>query len=248
MSIDRTLPFDVENLLRLAVNFQALSTESRDKTRDSFRENESKGASSLRILVDSFIAKLALVMNKRSIPNPDEKKSYQITLSASFCRTHYIINDLIMCGDLIEALVLTRKQLESLTRMYEIDKTPLIKLLKHTPNVTNIFGKSGKVIYPQLSEFAHFATPRVGELLSIVEKDDLRGPSLVPEFSESAFVCYEFHVLVAIYFFTFIMDKLQEFYTDYDPKDDMVIFNNIVSLAYREKIIRPISEIPQQPD
>ena len=242
MSTGKTPPFDVENLLKLAVDFQAVSTEAREKAREVFRETEPSGESSLRILIDGFIAKLALVTNKRIISDTDEKKSYQLSLSASFCRTHYLINDLIMCGDLIEGLVLIRKQLESLTRMYELDKTPLQKLLKRTPNVTNVFGKSGKVMYPQLSEFAHFATPRVGELLSVVEKGELRGPSLVPEFSEAAFGCYEFHVLVSIYFFPFFIDKLQEFYSDYDSSEDMEIFETIVTFALKENIICPIGE------
>ena len=177
-------------------------------------------------------------MISREIKDIDEKKSYLVNLLASFCRTHYLVNDLIMGGDLIEAQVLIRKQLESLTRMYELDSAPLLKLLKKTPNVINVFNKAGKIVYPQLSEVAHFATPRVGEFLDIVEKDGLRGPSLFPTFQEYAFGCYEFHVFVAIYFLPFYIDKLQEFYPDYDAEEDTQIFQAIVSLALRAGIIR----------
>jgi hypothetical protein len=43
--------------------------------------------------------------------------SYQIGVSASYIRTHYLVGDLILAGDLVEAIVLIRKQLESPARL-----------------------------------------------------------------------------------------------------------------------------------
>jgi hypothetical protein len=144
---------NVEELLTSVCDFQADSERARAKARDSYRQNEPEQHNVFRITLDGLIVRTSKqLLNK--FDNTTDKISYQLSLSASFLRTHFIINDMILNGDLIEAFTLIRKQLEALTRLHEIDDKPLLKLLKKTPNVINLFGEGGKKIYPTLSEIA----------------------------------------------------------------------------------------------
>jgi hypothetical protein len=42
-------------------------------------------------------------------------------LVTSYVRTHFIVTDLILNGDLVEAVTLIRKQLESVARLNELE-------------------------------------------------------------------------------------------------------------------------------
>jgi hypothetical protein len=201
---------NVDELLSSACHFQADSEKARQKARESYRKIEPVQHNNFRITLDGLIVRISKQL-RYNINITTDKTSYQINLSASFVRTHYIINDMILNGDLIEAFTLIRKQLESLTRLHEIDKKPLQKLLKQTPKVINIFGKGGKILYPALSEIAHFATPRVGELLTINTFEDGRtGPSLYPAHNIDALACYDRHAYVSMYFVFWFIDFLKK--------------------------------------
>ena len=108
---------------------------------------------------------------KETIKDTNEKISYQISLSAFYVRTHFIINDMILHRDLVEANKLIGKQLESLTRLHELDVKPLQKLMCKTPNVINRFKEMEKQAYTHPSESAHFAIPRAGELLHVMGRE-----------------------------------------------------------------------------
>lgn len=140
---------------------------------------------------------------------------------------------MVLEGNLIEAFTLIRKNFESATRLNEIDKSPLTKLLRKTPNVINIFGNGGKKLYPTLSEIAHFATPRVGVLLTVNSADDGRfGPSLYPAFNVDTFACYDRHAFVSIYFCFWLIEFLKKLYKDdYDSTNDEATFYIMLSQA-----------------
>ena len=65
----------------------------------------------------------------------DEKLQYKLLLVVSFMRTHYVVNELIIYSELIEAATLMRKQLELIARMEEIDVSELEKLDKKVPQI-----------------------------------------------------------------------------------------------------------------
>lgn len=162
---------EAEKLLRAACDFQGRSLAARELSREQFRRSEPEQNNVLRILIDGQIG---LVGEKitGSIKETSPTISYQITVSASFVRTHFLVNDFILNGDLVEAMTLIRKQLESLARLHELDSAPLLKLSGKVPNIKNVLkGAAGK-IYGDLSEVAHFSTPRVAELLHIVERGE----------------------------------------------------------------------------
>lgn len=155
----------VEALLKLACDFQGESLKRREVSRETYLQNEEQHESSIRILIDGLMAKLTNVMIEKKIKDAYERKSYQINVLASVVRTHYLINNLIMDGDLVEAQILIRKQLESLTRLDELDSASLQQLPKGTPNVNNRFRNLYKTAYIPLSEVAHFGSPKVSRFL-----------------------------------------------------------------------------------
>ena len=232
----------IEDLLKNACDYQGKCLESRDQTRENYKKHEGDELNSLRMVIDGLIAKMAMDQNYKKIKDPNDKVSYQISLLVSFIRSHYLINDLFMQGDIIEAITLIRKQFESLTRLHEIDSKPLLKLHKKTPNVCNIFKKPGKMIYPKLSEVAHFGTPEVGELLQSIESGDLYGPSLIPVYHESSLGCLELNCFIVIHFLQWLIEKHKEFYDDFDGKNEELIFKHIVLQSHRLGVIRTPDE------
>lgn len=223
---------NVEDLMQNAVKFQTDLIKARDTANKKYRSKEPESHNTFRITLDGLIARSIKQLGNK-IDDPTEKISYQISLAISFVRTHFIINDLVLEGDLIEAFTLIRKNFESATRLNEIDKSPLAKLLKKTPNVINIFGKGGKKLYPTLSEIAHFGTPRVGELLTIkTEMDGRIGPSLYPVYNDNSIACYDRHAFVSIYFSFWLIDFLKKTYgKKYDHTKDESTFYIMVKLA-----------------
>lgn len=223
---------NVEELLMLAVKYQENSINFRAKANKEYRDKEPELHNTFRITLDGLIVRIVNALSEK-IENTNEKISYQISLAISFTRTHFIINDMILEGDLIEAFTLIRKNFESVTRLNEIDKTPLRKLHKKTPNVINIFGKAGKQLYPSLSEIAHFGTPRVGELLTVKSDCDGRiGPSIYPIFNENSFACFDRHAFVSIYFSFWMIEFLKSVYKDkYDSKKDDATFMIMIGIA-----------------
>ena len=226
----------IKDLLPAACDFQGDSMRAREIARDAYRRAETNEENVLRISIDGLIAQLASNMIKR-IENTDEKSSYQISLVTSYIRSHFLINDMILNGDIVEATTLIRKQLESLTRIHELDATPLAKLMKKTPNVINCFKSVGKKIYPHLSEIAHFATPRVGELLHVVKDGDLVGPSLHPRYTKSAHGSFDLQALISIYFLFWLIEKQKSWYPNIDSTSNMAVLHSVFQTALNSGVI-----------
>ena len=219
-------------LLKNTVKFQSDLIKARTKSNEDYRSEESNLHNIFRITLDGLIVRCVKQFSNK-IENTDEKISYQISLIVSFVRTHFLINDMILEGDLIEAYTLMRKNLESLTRLNEIDQKPLRKLLRKTPNVINVLGKAGKTLYPTLSEIAHFGTPKVGNLLSVDSHDDGRiGPSLFPKYNQHSKSCYDRHAFISINFTFFLMQFLIKIFEDkYDSKNDHSTFYIMIKIS-----------------
>lgn len=213
--LDLSDDIDIEKLLRDTCDFQGQSMACRNEASIKYRSKESNEESYIRVVIDGLMTRLANNM-RSEVKETNEKISYQIALSASYVRTHFIINDLILHSDLIEASTLIRKQLESLTRLLELDDKPLQKLMRKTPNVINTFKKAGKQVYPHLSEIAHFASPKPSELLHVMElSEGMVGPSLMPAYIESAHGCYDLQALVSFYFLFWFIEKQRQFYEEF---------------------------------
>src|SRR4051812_35685488 len=101
-------PEQAEQLLGAACEFQGNSHEAREACREQYRRIESNEHNILRILIDGQIGLFAEDVT-RKVEKVTSSVSYQIGLSASFIRTHFLVSDFILDGDLVEAFVLTRK-------------------------------------------------------------------------------------------------------------------------------------------
>jgi|APLak6261669087_1056070.scaffolds.fasta_scaffold11999_1 hypothetical protein len=229
---------EIEELLKEACEFQGLSMQSRESTSVEYRKKETDAESYIRVVIDGLMVRLAQNM-KEKIKDTNEKISYQISLSASYVRTHFIINDMILHGDLVEANTLIRKQLESLTRLHELDAKPLQNLTRKTPNVINTFKKMGKQAYPHLSEIAHFASPKAGELLHVMEKEgDLIGPSMIPVYTDAAHGCFDMQALVSFYFLFWFIGKQREFYEAFGGEAEEKLLLSAFKTAIEADVIR----------
>ena len=171
-------------LLTSACDLQGEIRQARTNCRETHRKLESNDQNILRIAVDGLLAVLARRMFTK-IETVTAEISYQIGLSASFIRTHYLCTDLLLEGEQIEAVVLLRKNLEVLARLIELNDEPLDNLLKKTPNVKHVLVNGTGKIYGHLSEVAHFSTPSATDLLYVTTIDERRGPSLVPVYQNS---------------------------------------------------------------
>ena len=211
--------------------------ESREKVKEEYEKNESEIHHAFRKTIDGLII---LIMDNvfGKYDDPSEKFLYQLNLTVSYVRTHFIINDLVLNGDIIEAYTLIRKQLEKLTRLNELDSKPIGKLLLKTPNVLNLFGEAGKGIYPELSETAHFSHPRVSEFLSFESKDGKKGPSLFPSYKKSAIICYDRNAYVTLYFVSWLIDFVKEINPRYNNQKDVETFLMLEQMALDCNIIR----------
>ncbi|QXE87366.1 hypothetical protein KP003_02865 [Geomonas nitrogeniifigens] len=226
-----------EKILKSAVDFQALSYVAREKCRDQYRKVEKSEENILRIHIDGQIALLANRMGAK-IEKITPEISYQVGVASSFIRTHFLAADFFMNGDLVESLLLIRKQLESLARLHELDSKPLQRLEGRVPNIQNVLqGGSGKM-YGHLSEAAHFSRPRVAELLHVVENGDLIGPSLLPVFTERSFACLDMNCFVALYFLAWMVQKLPAWYPGYDNTEAQRMVIQGIDLALRCGVIR----------
>jgi hypothetical protein len=160
-------------------------------------------------------------------------------LCATVLRTHFIINDLIFKGDIIEASTLIRKQLETCTRLEELDTKNLEQLKKKTPNVINQFKNAGKRIYPLLSEIAHSGSERIPELIAYQDKNrNLRAVNIYPLYTEDLFIIYNMHGYVSLNFLKWYIQFAIKLYDEtYDYGNDSEILFLLVSIAEKCGII-----------
>lgn len=216
----------IVGLMKHLVVFGAQVHAAREQARDKYRKAESEPRNRLRIIIDGLMAMLADAVTT-PIAGVTESTSYQIGVSASYIRSHFLVTDLIMNGETIEAFVLIRKQLESLARLNELDSKPLSKLHGKTPNIQNALKGGAGRIYGDLSEIAHFGTPRVTEFLHVIEKGGATGPSLLPAYSEQSVACMDLCQFISLYFQLWLVEKLGQWYPS-AGRDDL---NNILGIA-----------------
>ena len=121
----------IERSVANMAEFRGLPHEAHKKCRTAYRYAEPEPRNCRRNHIDSVMAMLANSV-RMPIAKITKSSSYQITLAASFIRTHYVAADMIVDGDVVEVFTLVRKQLESLAGLNELDSKPLAKLHKRT--------------------------------------------------------------------------------------------------------------------
>lgn len=231
----------IQELMLELGRFSGLLHAAKEACREKYREQESEPRNRLRILIDGLMALLARDAQER-VATITEATSYQIGLSVSFVRTHFVASNLIMNGDVIEGFILVRKQLESLARMNELDSRPLERLHGRTPNIQNALKQGAGRIYGALSEVAHFSTPRVTELLHVIEEDERVGPSVLNVYSEQAGGCMDLLQFIAIYYLVWQVEKFKEWYPNLDHTDRVNALAVAVGTALEAGVIHESEE------
>ncbi len=205
----------IELLIKNACDFKAMSDEAREIAREKFRKEEREVENTIRISIDGLIASL-IKETENKIDIVDKKISFKLTLISSYVRTHFIINDFLLNGDLVEASILMRKQLEAVVRLNELDSKSLEKLLGRTPNVGNILNKESGEIYGLLSGIAHSSSHRIGELLSVVEDGEKVGVSNLPTYSVHAHAGWDLNTFISFYFLFHLLKCVEDWYPQKD--------------------------------
>lgn len=122
---------------------------------------------------------------------------YACDLIVSFTRTYFIAIDLIRQGELIEAAVLVRKQIELLARLHELSaNNDLDAMIRKTPNVKSLTTKLRK-LYSSYSEVAHSADPIHLQQLGRIEDERHIWTSVYPQYSENAAITFQ-HILLSL--------------------------------------------------
>ena len=211
-------------LINAATKLQAEIEAARSVARKSFRKAEPSDLNTFRISSDGLIAVLVERMTKR-IYSTSETDSYQISVTASFVRTHFLTLDLLAEGEAIEAAVLLRKQVECLSRLLELDETDPKKLAGKTPNVGVLLKQGSGWIYGTLSEIAHFSTAQPGSLLHISKVGDRIGPSYTPHFEEIAIEYVRISHFLACRFAMWLLQRQKRWYPkeNFDEADELAM-------------------------
>lgn len=226
-----------ETFLTAALNFQAQSLKARDACSKEYRSKEPIEQNTLRILIDGQIASLAQRFSNQTTVT-DQKISYQLSIFTSYVRSHFVINDLILGGDVIEALTVIRRQIEALARLNEIDSKPLQTLLGRTPNVGNVLGKGSGPLYGYISGIAHSASLDVSKLLGVIDDNERVGTSITPVFSDSLGAAFEVHWFFSLYFLVWVIEKFAVWYPGYDNSDDKSLLERTFLLALQAGVLR----------
>jgi len=226
-----------KDIITKALDFSVLILEARESAKKNFRDEESTNDNSLRLLIDGMLARTALFMTKK-VEGANEKISYQIGISASFVRTHFVIMDLILDGSYVEADILIRKQVESLARMIELDKFSVSNLKEKTPNIGHLRKWGLGRMYGLLNKTVHFSVPEISELLGMHQEGDRVGFSIVPMYSEQAHSCFARSVATAIPFFQWTMEKCGEWYDGFDKTEMETALVHIFALAVEANIFQ----------
>lgn len=189
----------------------------REKTSSSFLS--SQGVARLLAAIGTPIATAMYGLSGQDL-RPIPNGIYLGRLIVSFTRTHFIVADLIACGELVEAAVLMRKQMELLARLSELDAHDMELLDRRTPNIRAL-REQLRPLYGVYSELAHSSTCEPLSILGFVESGALRATGVFPEPSEHARVSLQHLAMFAVEYMTW----MQEFLRSHFP-DQLAVMNN----------------------
>jgi hypothetical protein len=159
------------------------------------------GKSNIDDLIDRYFKDFFNYFEENPSPEIDNGR-YISGLLCSFFRTYYITLEHIEYSELVEASVLLRKQIELLSRLYEItnEDRSVEKLLGKTPNIKTLFS-SLKYHYDDYSKIAHSASPEPLVLLCIAQDNDKRFFKIYPEYQEDQKTAYQHLLMTFVEFF-----------------------------------------------
>jgi hypothetical protein len=151
---------------------------------------------------------------------------YVADLSVSFCRSHFIIIDLIISGELIEAGTLIRKQMELISRLHQIAKSDDVsKIIGKTPNIKNLINQSSRKLYSQYSQVVHSSTQNHLQMLGTYEQNGILYTPLYPVFCDDSFLTTQHWAMCSFEYFCFMQNFYIENFEDYESQKYMILFD-----------------------
>lgn len=182
-----------------------------------------ENSNQLIVNLNELVARHMYYASGRSF-NHIENGEYFSKLIISFTRTHFILYDLIICNELIDASVLYRKQLELVSRLVELEKTiDASKLLKKTPNIKHLEFDLNR-LYSEYSELSHSSTVEKMNLLGSIDTENGQYSAVFPVFNENSYVSlYHLFLLVTQYHY-WIAERYEDWLEDYSRDDDCKIY------------------------
>jgi len=137
---------------------------------------------------DEYVGHLIYSLSGKTLVK-DEADEYLTYLLVTFTRCHFNMSDYARSGDLTEAIVLFRRQIETLARMHEIRAAEnLDGLLRKTPNLKRLKGQLRRM-YDEYSAVAHGSDARQGQLLGLpLDAQFSRSYPVMPHFNRHAYV------------------------------------------------------------
>lgn len=203
-------------------------------SRDHFRriaQNDflkfNSNANDLVAISGELVSSIALFHSGKCIR--DIKNGLYIgDLIVSFCRSHFISSDLILGGELVEASVILRKQMELIARLNEcMENVDIESLIKRTPNVkhlkTNI-----KRMYADYSEIAHSASPNSISILGRIEHEGNTFTPVYPIFDENSYVALQHMTLLVFEFYLSWLPFSESNFVAYDGARDAILFQWLI--------------------
>lgn len=150
---------------------------------------------------------------------------YIVKLVASFCRSYFIAADLTLCGELTDAAVIVRKQMELLARLNELDADlDMNSLINKTPQLKYLKGALKKQ-YGATSKVAHSSSLEGMILLGEEITEEGVFTPLHPVFQENAYVSLHHLFLTEIGFFIWAMEFYRKYFPNYDSTYDLRYFS-----------------------
>jgi hypothetical protein len=199
-------------------------------------------ANLLVALINELVASMTLFVSGKSFREIDHGL-YLADLMVSFCRSHFIASDLILGGELVEAAVIVRKQMELLARLNELSAgLDIDKLVRRTPNIKHL--KTGlNRLYSEYSEISHSASPEVMQILGRKELEEGTFTPVYPEFQENAYVSMQHLVMTALEYYIWCANFLIDHFPEYDSTYDSVLFSKTYEQHQKVFTGAPISKL-----
>jgi hypothetical protein len=203
-------------------------------TRDYFRNlaaqkflSHHKDANVLVASMGELIASMVTFLSGQDIREVKEGE-YIVKLVVSFCRSYFIAVDLTLHGELIEAAVIVRKQMEVLSRLNELTSDLDMNLLiNKPPNLKHLKGALKKQ-YDAYSKVAHSSSLEGMALLGREVTEGGIFTPLYPYFQEDAYVSLHHLLLTGFEFFMWAMGFYRLYFPDYDSSYDLRYFSLVI--------------------
>jgi hypothetical protein len=211
-----------ENFKSQAHKYEASREAFRSKARHDFLSFH-EDSNELIITLNEIVARHMFFASEKSLKHV-ENGDYFSKLIVSFTRTHFILYDLTICNELIDASVLFRKQLELVSRLVELDSNiDISKLIKKTPNVKHLEFDLNRH-YTDYTQLAHSSVSDKMELLGRAKGESGYFTAVFPEFDENSYVSFRHLFLLVTQYHYWITEKYSVWFTDYDKQIDCSLF------------------------